>query len=84
MGALIMGVITAGFGGILRDLLLNRTPTVIIDYVPYLLISSVGGLLISALIAVGPPKVEAAIVVTVFIVVLRAGVILAGWSLPAI
>jgi uncharacterized membrane protein YeiH len=82
--AAIMGVITAGVGGIIRDLLLNRTPLVIIDHEPYLLISFSGGLLISALAAVGISTVEAAIVVTVFIFVVRAGVILAGWRLPSI
>ena len=80
----LMGVVTAAVGGIIRDLLLNRTPLVIIDHEPYLLISLLGGLLIGALITLGTPKVEAAIVTTVFIFIVRAAVILAEWRLPAI
>lgn len=80
----LMGVVTAAVGGIIRDLLLNRTPLVIIDHEPYLLISFAGGLLISALVTLEMPKVEAAIAATVFMFIVRSAVILAEWRLPAI
>jgi uncharacterized membrane protein YeiH len=80
----LMGVVTAAVGGIIRDLLLNRTPLVIIDHEPYLLISLAGGLLISALITLEMPKVEAAIAATVFMFIVRSAVILGEWRLPAI
>ena len=80
----LMGVVTASVGGIIRDLLLNRTPLVIIDHEPYLLISLFGGFLINALILLEMSKVEAAVVTTVFIFIVRSAVILGEWRLPAI
>lgn len=80
----LMGVVTAAVGGIIRDLLLNRTPLVIIDHEPYLLISLFGGLMISVFITLEMPKVEAAIAATVLMFIVRSAVILAEWRLPAI
>ena len=80
----LMGVVTAAVGGIIRDLLLNRTPLVIIDHEPYLLISLAGGFLINALILLEMGKVEAAVVATVFMFIVRSAVILGEWKLPAI
>ena len=80
----LMGVVTAAVGGIIRDLLLNRTPLVIIDHELYLLISLFGGLMISVFITLEMPKVEAAIAATVLMFILRSAVILADWRLPAI
>jgi Predicted membrane protein len=80
----LMGVVTAAVGGIIRDLLLNRTPLVIIDHEPYLLISLAGGLLINALILLDMGKVEAAVVATVFMFIVRSAVILGEWKLPSI
>jgi uncharacterized membrane protein YeiH len=80
----LMGVVTAAVGGIIRDLLLNRTPLVIIDHEPYLLISLFGGLMISVFITLEMPKVDAAIAATVLMFIVRSAVILAEWRLPAI
>ena len=51
--AVLMGVITATFGGVLRDIVCNEIPAAFHDHRPYALCAFVGGWVLVALLAFG-------------------------------
>ena len=53
--AILMGVITGGFGGVLRDLICNEIPTLFSDHRPYALCAAAGGAAYVALAVSGAP-----------------------------
>jgi len=52
----LMGVMTAVFGGVLRDIFCNEIPKAFNDYQPYAVIAFAGSLLVVALNAVHIPQ----------------------------
>ncbi len=80
--AVMMGVITASFGGVLRDLICNEIPALFKDHRPYALCAVAGGL-IYALVQASPlpdwMAVGACVVVTTG---LRGLTLWRDWRLP--
>jgi uncharacterized membrane protein YeiH len=79
--AVVMGVITATFGGIIRDLL-GQTKSIIFGRELYITAAMGAAVAYVSLYQLGFPR-ELAVVVGVCVgFVLRAGALLWGWSLP--
>lgn len=81
--AVLMGVITAVFGGVLRDVVCNEVPAAFRDHRPYALCAFAGGWVMLGLDALGAPPwatlVSAAIVTTL----LRLLAIRYDWRVPS-
>lgn len=80
---LIMGVVTAVFGGVLRDLICNEVPESLRNHQPYALCAFAGGVLYLVCHALGAPDWLSILGCALLTFVLRALAILRGWSLPA-
>jgi len=80
--AVIMGVLTAIFGGVLRDIVVNEIPKAFSDHVPYSVIAFTGGWVVVAINAVGLEPFVAVAVGALFIILLRVLALLLGWRLP--
>jgi uncharacterized membrane protein YeiH len=78
----LMGVITAVFGGLIRDVLVNDVPWVISDYQLYSVIAFAGGWLVWALESLGLASVVAVLVGALVITVVRMLAIVFRWRLP--
>jgi uncharacterized membrane protein YeiH len=78
----LMGVITAVFGGLIRDVLVNDIPWVISDYQLYSVIAFAGGWLVWALESLGLASVVAVLVGAFAITVVRMLAIVFRWRLP--
>lgn len=81
--AIVMGVITAVFGGVLRDVLINEVPLIFRKEL-YAMACAAGGGLYIILIDSGAGKNVAGIVCIVAIFVLRALAIRYGWGVPVL
>jgi uncharacterized membrane protein YeiH len=79
--AVVMGVITACFGGIVRDLL-GQTRSIIFSYEIYVTAAFGAAMVFVALHEFGSPREVAIIAGVTTGFVLRAGALLWGWSLP--
>ena len=82
--AALIGVVTAGVGGIIRDLLINRLPQAIVDHEFYLVIALGGGLSISLFGAMGMPLAWAALLAALLVTMGRMLSMIRGWKLPPI
>lgn len=80
--AVIMGVLTAVFGGVLRDIVVNEIPKAFSDHIPYSVIAFVGGWVVVALNWLGAEDFIAVAVAAIFTIVLRVLALLLGWRLP--
>lgn len=80
--AVVMGVITAVFGGVLRDVVVNEMPRAFADYQPYSVLAFTGGWLVVALNAVGVSAFIAVGLGAVFISSLRFLAMIFSWRLP--
>lgn len=80
--ATLMGVITAVFGGLIRDVLVNEIPWVISDYQLYSVIAFAGGWLVWGLGAMGLAPVVSVLVGALVITVIRMLAIGLRWRLP--
>lgn len=81
--ALVMGVLTGCFGGLMRDVICNEVPLVLKHGELYVTCAVAGS--ISALIArygIGLPYDMALVACAVITFALRAGSLLVGWQLP--
>ena len=83
--AVLMGVITATFGGVLRDIVCNEIPTALHDHRPYALCAFAGGwVLVVAQHAGVPPGwglvAAACTATTLRMLALRTGYTLPRWS----
>jgi len=79
--AILMGVSTATFGGILRDTI-AREPSSIVKPEIYVSAAFAGAGCYVLLIQLGFPQIASAAVAAALALVLRGGAILRGWSLP--
>ena len=80
--ATLMGVITAVFGGVLRDLLCNRLPAVLSDHRPYALCGFAGAWTVIGLQALGVTEGLATAGGAGLATVLRLIALARGWKLP--
>ncbi len=78
----LMGMITAVFGGVLRDVLCNDLPAVFSDHRPYAVCSFAGGWVLLGAHALGSPVWLALIVATLATASLRMAAVFSDWSLP--
>ncbi len=80
--AVIMGVITAVFGGVLRDVVVNEIPRAFVDHQPYSVVAFVGGWVVVALDAVNASPLIAVGVGALVITALRFAAMIFVWRLP--
>jgi len=81
--AVLMGVITATFGGVLRDIVCNEIPAAFHDHRPYALCSFVGAWVLVAAVHVNAPQWVAISAAAATAVLLRGLALWTGWTLPA-
>jgi uncharacterized membrane protein YeiH len=81
--ASIMGVITAAFGGLIRDVLIAQIPGLVNDHQLYASLAFVGGLFIWLLQYLNVDNTVAALIGAIAIIVTRILAIRLGWKLPA-
>jgi uncharacterized membrane protein YeiH len=81
--ATLMGVVSATFGGVIRDVLVNEVPWVVSSYQLYALIAFMGGWLVWGLTAIGAAPGVAILVGAAAIVAVRMMAIAFDWRLPA-
>lgn len=80
--AILMGVITAVFGGVLRDIVCSEVPKAFSDYRPYAVIAFLGSGLFILLIQYGIDELIAFSISFLFITILRVVAIYRDWRLP--
>lgn len=81
--ASIMGVITAAFGGLIRDVLIAEIPALVNDHQLYASLAFVGGLLIWLLQYLGFDANYSALAGALTIILARLAAIQFGWKLPS-
>jgi uncharacterized membrane protein YeiH len=81
--AVLMGVITATFGGILRDVVCNDIPTALRDRRPYAVCAFIGGWVYVACSHLGIEPGPALVLAAASATGLRAGALLTAFELPA-
>ena len=81
--AVLMGVITATFGGVLRDIVCNEIPVSFKDHRPYALCAVAGGVIYIVLAAVEAEPWFCMAVCAVITIVFRMLAIWNNWVLPA-
>lgn len=80
--AVLMGTVTAVFGGVLRDMVCNEIPRAFRDHQPYAVCSFVGGWVMIAVQATGAPQWAGLVSAAASATVLRLLALQQGWSLP--
>jgi uncharacterized membrane protein YeiH len=80
--SIIMGVVTAVFGGVLRDMVCNEIPATLRNHRPYAICALAGALAYLLLAALDAPAWLAMSVCAALATSLRALAILRNWSLP--
>ena len=80
--AVIMGTITAVFGGVLRDVVVNQIPRAFNDHQPYTVLSFAGGWIVVLGYQLGWGELPSVLVCSAVIVVLRVLAMIFGWRLP--
>lgn len=80
--AVLMGVITATFGGVLRDIVCNEIPAAFHDHRPYALCSFAGGWVLVAAVQLQAPQWLAISAAAATAVLLRGLALWTGWTLP--
>ena len=80
--AVIMGVITAVFGGVLRDVVVNEIPWAFVDHQPYSVVAFTGGWVVVLLDSLGSSEFISVGIGAMVITGLRFAVMIFGWRLP--
>ena len=80
--AVLMGVVTAVFGGVLRDIVCNQIPSAFSDHRPYALCAFAGAWVLVAAQALGMADGLALVCAASATAVLRAVALLTGYTLP--
>ncbi|OSZ73324.1 trimeric intracellular cation channel family protein [Hydrogenophaga sp. IBVHS1] len=81
--AVLMGLITGVFGGVLRDVVCNEIPTAFKDHRPYALCAFAGGWLYVGLWQIEAPGWLSLVACVVFTAGLRGLALWRNWQLPA-
>ena len=81
MVAVVMGVITAVVGGVLRDVLVNEVPRAFHDHQPYAVIAFAGGWLVVVLSNLNTPEYLDVLIAAITMVVVRLLAVRFGWEL---
>ena len=81
--AVILGVVTAVFGGVLRDVVCNEIPRAFSDHRPYAVCSFAGGWVVVAAHAAGLPQWVGLLAAAGTATALRAAAVVMDWRLPA-
>jgi uncharacterized membrane protein YeiH len=81
--AVMMGVITAVFGGVLRDIVCNEIPSAFKDHRPYAICAFLGTWILVAAPWLGFPESVALIAAAVTVTLLRGLALITGYQLPA-
>jgi len=79
--AVVMGVLTATFGGVIRDILAHE-PSVLLQRELYVTPALAGAATFVCLALVGAPAMAAGLAGFAVALAIRAGAILWGWALP--
>jgi uncharacterized membrane protein YeiH len=79
----ILGVVTAVFGGVLRDVVCNEIPRAFSDHRPYAICSFVGGWVMVLAQAADLPQWGALLAAAVTATALRVAAVVMDWRLPA-
>lgn len=80
--AVVMGVITPVFGGVLRDVVVNEIPRAFNDHQPYAVVAFAGGWLVVLLNLMQFSPFWAVAIGALFITALRLLAMIFGWRLP--
>ena len=80
--AVIMGVITAVFGGVLRDVVVNEMPRAFVDHQPYSVLAFAGGWVVVGLDAVGTSPFISVGLGALVVSALRFSAMIFSWRLP--
>jgi uncharacterized membrane protein YeiH len=80
--AALMGMITATFGGVLRDIVCNEIPTALRDHRPYAICAFAGGLVLVLAQHAGMPHGWALVLAAVTASSLRVVALITGYTLP--
>lgn len=80
--AVLMGVFTAVFGGILRDIFCNEVPKAFSDHQPYAIIAFIGGWIYVILIYFGVSELLSSLASFSSITIFRLVAINRNWQLP--
>ena len=80
--ATLMGVVTAAFGGMIRDMILNEVPWVVSSYHLYAIIAFAGGWVVWGLGALGVSSFVAVGIGAITITVARMLAIWFNWQVP--
>ena len=80
--ATLMGVVTAAFGGMIRDILVNDIPWVVASYQLYAIIAFAGGWLVWLIGALGAAPALAVGIGAIAITLTRMLAIVFNWQLP--
>ena len=83
IAAVLMGVISATFGGILRDVVCNDIPTALRDRRPYAICSFAGGWVYVLSAHLDMPPATGFVLAAATATGLRVMALVGGWSLPA-
>ncbi len=81
--AVLMGVVTATFGGVLRDVVCNEIPKALQDHRPYALCAFAGGWVLVGCQAGGLGPGWALLAGAATATALRVAALVSGWRLPA-
>lgn len=81
--AVLMGVLTAVFGGVLRDIVVNEIPKAFSDHVPYSAIAFVGGWLVVLFNVLAIDAVTSVLLAATATITVRVLAMTFGWRLPS-
>lgn len=82
IAAVLMGVVTATFGGVLRDIVCNEIPTALRDHRPYAVCAFVGGWVLILTQQAGVPPGWAMVIAAAVATTLRVLALVSGYTLP--
>ena len=81
--AVLMGMVTAVFGGVLRDIVCNEIPKAFRDHRPYAVCAFIGGWILVLCLAAQVPQWLALTIAAAATTAMRVLALLTGWTLPA-